>query len=217
MILASRFLCISDVRGDVAALAVALAAGDRYGCEQTLVAGEHCFPGPAPLASLQTLLRAKATLVRGLSDLAVATVDPRALSPASPRERERVDALARAQAELGELMCARLAKLPETARLELVTADELLLVHGSPADPATTLSPEMSDDELLAALGDDPCDVVVCGGAHVPFDRHVGGVRVINVGSVGDAPGGHAQASVVLVTSKGIEVEHLSLPVPRPS
>lgn len=217
MILASRFLCISDVRGDVAALAVALAAGDRYGCEQTLVAGDHCFPGAAPLASLQTLLRARATLARGMTDLAVATVDPRALSPGCSRERARVDALARAQAELGELMCARLARLPETVRLELVTADELVLVHGSPLDPATTLSPEMSDDELAAALGDDPCDVVVCGGAHVPFDRQVAGVRVINVGSVGDAPDGHAQASVVLVTSRGIEVEHLSLPVPRPS
>lgn len=215
--MASRFLCLSDVRGDLAALAVVLAAGDRYGCERTLVAGNHCFPGPDPLAVMQTLMRVKATMVRGVSDLAVASVDPRALSPKTDHEKKRVDALAAAQTTLGELMCARLAKMPETQRIELVTADELLLVHGSPRDPSEQLSPDMSDDELLVALGDDPCDVMICGGAHVPFDRHVGGIRIINVGSVGDAPGGEAQASIVVVTSKGIEVEHLSLPVPRPN
>jgi hypothetical protein len=47
----------------------------------------------------------------------------------------------------------------------------------------------MSDEEVLSLLGDDPADVVICGGSHVPFDRMVGGVRVINVGSVGEAPG----------------------------
>jgi predicted phosphodiesterase len=48
--------------------------------------------------------------------------------------------------------------------------------------------------------------VVVCGGSHVPFDRMVCGVRVINVGSVGEAPSGgagrgagsiHADATVI--------------------
>lgn len=214
--MASRFLCLSDVRGDLAALAVVLAAGDRYGCERTLVAGNHCFPGPDPLAVMQTLLRVGATTARGLSDLAVATVDPASLSPSNEHERARTEALARTQTALGELMRARLAKMPDRQRIELITADELLLVHGSPRDPGERLTPEMTDDELSATLGDDPCDVVICGGAHVPFDRHVSGVRFVNVGSVGDAPGGEAQASIVLVTSKGIEVEHLSLPVPRP-
>jgi hypothetical protein len=46
----------------------------------------------------------------------------------------------------------------------------------------------MSDEEISALLGDDPADVVICGGSHVPFDRMVAGVRVINVGSVGEAP-----------------------------
>src|SRR6185436_12666473 len=46
----------------------------------------------------------------------------------------------------------------------------------------------MSDEEISALLGDDPADLVICGGSHVPFDRTVTGVRVINVGSVGEAP-----------------------------
>jgi predicted phosphodiesterase len=62
----------------------------------------------------------------------------------------------------------------------------------SPADPTEPLSHDMSDEEISALLLDDPADIVVCGGSHVPFDRTVSGARVINVGSVGEAPRGHA-------------------------
>jgi predicted phosphodiesterase len=31
---------------------------------------------------------------------------------------------------------------------------------------------------------------VVCGASHVPFERQLGDVRVVNVGSVGAAPEG---------------------------
>jgi predicted phosphodiesterase len=62
---------------------------------------------------------------------------------------------------------------------------ELVVVHGSPADPTEPFSHEMTDDEMNALLGDDPADIVICGGSHVPFDRFVRGVRIVNVGSVG--------------------------------
>ena len=64
-----------------------------------------------------------------------------------------------------------------------------------PADPGEALTHDMSDEEINALLGDDPADVVVCGASHVPFDRMVGGVRIVNVGSVGEAPGARACAS----------------------
>jgi predicted phosphodiesterase len=50
------------------------------------------------------------------------------------------------------------------------------------------MSHDMSDEELSALIGDDPADLVVCGMSHVPFDRTVSGVRIVNVGSVGEAP-----------------------------
>jgi predicted phosphodiesterase len=90
--------------------------------------------------------------------------------------------------ELGELILARIARLPPTFRLPLEDGGELVLVHGSPADPLEAISHDMSDEEISALIGDDPADLVVCGGSHVPFDRVVSGVRVINVGSVGEAP-----------------------------
>jgi hypothetical protein len=115
--------------------------------------------------------------------------------------------------DLGDLILARLARLPQMVRLPLDDGGELVLVHGSPSDPTEPLSHDMSDEEISALLGDDPADVVVCGGSHVPFDRVVAGVRIINVGSVGEAPRGsapflHADATLI----------HVGKPrLPRPS
>jgi predicted phosphodiesterase len=86
----------------------------------------------------------------------------------------------------------------------------------------------MTDEEISALIGDDPADLVICGGSHVPFDRVVSGVRVINVGSVGEAPSGQAPAAfggrpvhadaTVIETRKGdkgfeIHVEQFVVPL----
>ena len=90
--------------------------------------------------------------------------------------------------ELGDLVLERLRRLPTQVRFPLEDGGELLLVHGSPADPAEAMSHDMSDEELSALIGDDPADLVVCGMSHVPFDRIIGHTRIVNVGSVGEAP-----------------------------
>ncbi|MFT3768800.1 MAG: hypothetical protein QM820_25425 [Minicystis sp.] len=87
------------------------------------------------------------------------------------------------------------------------------------------LSHDMSDEEISALLGDDPADIVVCGGSHVPFDRVVAGMRVINVGSVGEAPRGsgpwlHADATLIEIHGPAtsaeavtVRVEQLAVPL----
>src|SRR5208337_1263269 len=119
-------------------------------------------------------------------------IDPATLRPRSEHERARLGRLAEVRRELGELILARLARLPPMVRLPLDDGGELVLVHGAPSDPTEPITHDMSDEEISALLGDDPADLVVCGGSHVPFDRVVSGVRVINVGSVGEAPRGSA-------------------------
>jgi predicted phosphodiesterase len=187
-----RLLCISDIHGHTDALAAVLAAAERRGYEKILVAGDLCFPGPEPLATWRRLTQAGAVCVQGVGDRALALIDPATVHPRSEHERARLGRLAEVRRELGDLILARLARLPPSIRLPLDDGGELLLVHGSPADPTEPITHDMSDDEISALLGDDPADVVVCGGSHVAFDRVVGGVRVINVGSVGEAPRGHA-------------------------
>lgn len=211
-----RLLCISDIHGHEDALAAVLATAEKRGYTHLLVAGDLCFPGPAPLAVWRRLTAARAICVQGLVDKALAKLDSSAVKPTNEHERRMLDRLGKARQELGEPMLRALGQLPLTHRLPLPDGREVLLVHGSPADPTQPITHDMSDEEIRALLGDDPADIVVCGGSHVPFDRTVMEVRVINVGSVGEAPGSdaHAHATFIDVPPAGdVAVEQISVPL----
>ncbi len=211
-----RFLCISDIHGHADALAAVLATAERRGFSKLLVAGDLCFPGPSPLDTWRRLTAANAICVQGVGDRALATVDLDNLRATTEHERARLERLRSTRGELGELILARLAKLPKTHRITIETGGEILLVHGSPLDASEPFSHEMSDDELNALIADEPADIIVCGASHVPFDRQVGDTRIVNVGSVGEAPGGHhAHATFLETSATGVTVEQFVVPLGR--
>jgi predicted phosphodiesterase len=209
-------LCISDVHGHLDALRAVLATAERRAFHKLLVAGDIVFPGPEPLETWRRLTAAGAIMVQGLSDRALATIDPAGLHPRSDHERERLERMRSAREAMGDLILQRLRRLPTHQRMPLEDGGELVLVHGSPADPGEPMTHDMSDAELSALLGDDPADVVVCGASHVPFDRMIGGVRIVNVGSVGEAPGAGprvAHATWIESTPRGVFVEPIVVPL----
>jgi predicted phosphodiesterase len=209
---AMRFLCVSDIHGHAAALAAVLREADGYGWDQLVACGDLCFPGPAPLEVWKTLVQRRALCVQGVSDRALALVDPDKLAAASASERARIQRLKEAHEELGELIIARLGKLPQMASLPLESGHTMLVVHGSPRDPTEAFTFDMTDDELIALLGDEPGDFIVCGGSHVPFERDVADVHIVNVGSVGEAPGGGvAHAAIITSSQTGVQVRPLTV------
>lgn len=229
-----RLLCISDIHGHADALAAVLATAERRGFARILVAGDLCFPGPKPLETWRRLTQAQATCVQGVGDRALATLDLANVRARSEHERARLGRLEEVRTELGQLILARIARLPQRAQIPLEDGSELLLVHGSPADPLEPITHDMTDDEVASLLGDlvpgrgappsqprPRADVVICGGSHVPFDRTVAGIRVINVGSVGEAPanaGGHgiiahADATFIETRAGEVRVEQFVVPL----
>ncbi len=212
-------LCISDVHGDLDALRAVLATAERRAFHKLLVAGDLVFPGPEPLETWRRLTAAGAILVQGLTDRAVATIDPAGLTPRSDHERERLDRMKATREALGELILQRIRRLPTHQRVPLEDGGELLLVHGSPADPGEALTHDMTDAEMNALIADDTADIVVCGASHLPFDRLVGGVHIVNVGSVGEAPGVGprvAHATWIESTPRGLHVEQIVVPLESP-
>lgn len=209
-------LCVSDIHGHLDALRAVLATAERRSFHKLLVAGDILFPGPEPLETWRRLTNAGAVMVQGLTDRAVSTLDPQALRPRSDHERERIDRMRTTRESLGDLILQRVRKLPTHQRIALEDGSELLLVHGSPVDPGEALTHDMSDEEVNAQLGDDPADIIVCGASHVPFDRMVSQVRIINVGSVGEAPAAGmrlAHATWIESTARGIFVESIVVPL----
>src|SRR6516164_814413 len=206
-------LCVSDIHGHLDALRAVLATAERRSFHKLLVAGDIVFPGPEPLETWRRLSAAGAVMVQGLGDRAIATLDPAGLHPRSEHERERLARMRVTRDALGDLILQRIRRLPTHQRIPLEDGGELLLVHGAPADPAEPLTHDMTDAEINALLGDDPADVVVCGASHVPFDRMIGGVRIVNVGSVGEAPGAGsrvAHATWIESTPRGVRVEPIT-------
>lgn len=224
-------LCVSDIHGHLDALRAVLATAEKRSFHKLLVAGDIVFPGPEPLETWRRLSAAGAIMVQGVSDRALATLDPNALSPRSEHERVMLERMKAVRAELGELVLTRLKRLPTHQRIPLEDGGELVLVHGSPVDPAEPLTQDMSDEEIDALLGDASGDVVVCGMSHVPFHRQIGDVHVINVGSVGEAPDGLgtsptfpyaerplvAHATWIESTPAGIVVEPITVPLDAPA
>ena len=205
-----RFLCLSDVHGHLGALRAVLASAERRGFDKLLVAGDLCFPGPEPLETLRLLLQWNAICVQGVTDKALSNMSPTAVEAFAKDSAQRLlaERFAATRTELGEVLLAKLRRLPTHQRLKLDDGRDLLLVHGSPADPTEPFTHDLDDDEATALIGDDPADVIVCGQSHTPFVRQLGEVMIVNVGSVGEAPGGKtAQAAFIESSVAGVIVD----------
>jgi predicted phosphodiesterase len=213
-----RFLCVSDIHGHAAALRAVMREAEALGYDQLIACGDLCFPGPEPLEVWKLLVQARALCTQGVGDRGLAAIDPEKLSATPEAERARRERLRGAPRELGDIIVARLGQLPPIARLPIESGHTLLVVHGSPGDPTEPFDINMTDEEMLAMLGDEPGDIIVCGGSHVPFDRTVADVRIVNVGSVGEAPSGdHAAATIITTSQLGIQVEPFTVPLPAPA
>ncbi|MEZ4286831.1 MAG: metallophosphoesterase family protein [Polyangiales bacterium] len=181
---------ISDIHGNEAALRAVLTELRKRDVKEIFAAGDLLLGGESNSLDVWKLLQSeKVNCIRGLSDTALSNVSGAALRPKDEAQEESAAAFRRTQAELGEVLLERLRRLPTSLRIPMVDGREILMVHGSPMDETVEISFDMSDEEILMLIGDDPADIVVCGGTHVPFQRMIGDLHVVNVGSVGQAPG----------------------------
>ena len=209
-----RFLCISDIHGQFDALRQVLQEAEHWGYDQIVVCGDLCFPGPDPLGVWKTLVQRNALCVQGTSDKALSQLNPDKLQSLFPDKSDRIEQLRRVRRELGQVIVTRLGQLQTVARLPLESGHEMIVLHGSPMDPTEPFTFDQTDEEMMALVGDDPADIIVCGGSHSPFQRQIGDLRIVGVGSVGEAPTvGVAYATVItsLAVSTSIEQYHVEL------
>lgn len=215
-----RVAILSDVHGDGRALATVLADIERCAVEEHWLLGDLVAHGPSPDLAIK-LLRGLPGLraVRGNTDRYVLTGD---LSPFIPVDAHgtRVEASRALGWTYGVVSASDgvewLAGLPVELRLTLPGGERVLLVHAAPGtDDGPGLYNEMTDDEMQAAgVAGAQAELVLVGHTHVPMDRTVGGVHVVNPGSVGNPVTAPRRSTWALLTAddQGYTIEPRSCP-----
>jgi putative phosphoesterase len=81
---------------------------------------------------------------------------------------------------LSEAEIAFLHDLPETQEV-----DDVLYCHASPRNDVDIFTERTPEDRIAFLFDGLDVPIVVCGHTHTQYERTVGGVRVVNAGSVG--------------------------------
>jgi putative phosphoesterase len=178
-----RVAALYDIHGNLPALEAVLEDVARAGADRVVVGGD-VVPGPIPSETLVRLLELDlpTQFIVGNGELAVlAEMNGRDSGvPARYRDSIRWNA-AQLHSSGGELLAA----WPTTLRINMSGIGNVLFCHATPQNPNDVFTRLTPDDKLVSIIGETHADVVVCGHTHMQFDRTIGGLRVVNAGSVG--------------------------------
>ena len=94
---------------------------------------------------------------------------------------------------------AWLRGLPRELRF-VADGKRVLCLHGSPRRINEHLYQDRPERSLRRMFEGLDADVVLCGHTHLPYQRHIGDVELINVGSAGKPKDGDPRAAYALVT-----------------
>lgn len=173
-----------DIHGNLPALEAVLAEVRTAGVECVLIGGD-VLPGPMPRECLELLrgLELPTQFIRGNGDREVLTRLRGEEASALP-EAARV-ALDWSASQLDARHAAFVAAWPSTFRLEVPSLGTVLFCHATPQSDTEIFTRLTPPERLAPAFGEVDASLVVCGHTHMPFDRAVGSVRIVNAGSVG--------------------------------
>ncbi|MGE0362869.1 MAG: metallophosphoesterase [Vicinamibacterales bacterium] len=174
-----------DIHGNLPALEAVLDEVRRAAVDAVVVGGD-VVPGPMPGACLALLaaLPMPVHYLRGNGDRVVCAVrrgaDVSGEVPAAFADVMRWCAEALTDADV-----AALEGWPATLRLPVGGPGATLFCHATPRSDVDIFTRLTAEERLFAAFDGVDAALVVCGHTHMPFDRRVRGIRVVNAGSVG--------------------------------
>jgi putative phosphoesterase len=160
-----------DIHGNLAALEAVLAEVPE---EATILVGGDVVAGGERPAETLELLRGLGDRVMWIRGNADRELDPSEPGLAPP------GALDATRAALSQEQIDFLLANPPSAQI-----GDVLYCHASPRNDVDIFT-ERTPEERIGFLFDGlDVPTVVCGHTHTQYDRRVGGVRVVNAGSVG--------------------------------
>jgi predicted phosphodiesterase len=182
--------CLYDVHGNLPALEAVVADAEAQGASRWILGGDYALFGGWPAETVERLRGLdNAMWIRGNGERWARDVDD------APDTELVRSAIASVRAALGAELVAAMGDIAA-----LGEDRGALICHGSPPSDIRSFLPEPADDEaeLLAGVHHER---VVFGHTHLPFRRiaAVGGIELVNPGSVGLPFDGDTRASYALV------------------
>lgn len=160
-----------DIHGNLPALEAVL---EEVPDDATIVVGgDICAGGDQPSETLARLrgLGDRVRWIRGNADRELFPGEGGLVPEPLVEETRRV---------LSEAEIAFLHDLPETQEV-----DDVLYCHASPRNDVDIFTERTPEDRIAFLFDGLDVPIVVCGHTHTQYERTIGGVRIVNAGSVG--------------------------------
>jgi predicted phosphodiesterase len=202
-----RVAAIYDIHGNLPALEAVL-QDVRQAEVDLVVVGGDVLPGPMPCETIACLLDLEIPVrfIRGNGDREVLAQRAGVETGAIPEPfREVMRWVAQ---ELSPEHERLLASWPATLRVGIPGLGDVLFCHATPRSDTEIFTRLTPEDSLLPIFEGLDVPVVVCGHTHMQLDRTIGGIRVVNAGSVG-MPFGEPGADWLLL-GPGVQLRHTS-------
>lgn len=203
-----KILLIADIHANLEALRTVLEVPhDRVIC-----LGDIVDYGPDPDKCIELLRKTNIPTLRGNHDNAVAF-------KADCQCGYKYKHLSIATREytwgvLDQSQIEFLQKLPLVFREE-IDGKKLFLTHASPRSIFEYIKPETPDEAIMEMLADpmEPVDAefLVIGHSHIPMNRKLGALTIINPGSVGQPRDGDTRADCGVFDTETGDVEFIRL------
>ena len=193
---------ISDIHGNMPALAAAVANAKAHGAGRIICAGDITGYGPFPEDVCRFLKNRRIPTIIGNYDQKVIDMVKRGKSAAEGMKPKKKKILQWTVEHISRETKRYLSGLPDRLDLKLAGGQKLLVVHGSPVSMDDTIYPSITKKALEAKLGDIRPDILVCGHTHIPFVKHIHGILVVNCSSTGHPIDGDPRPSYALVDAK---------------
>ncbi len=193
-----RVAALYDIHANLPALE-AVIKEIRKADVDLIVVGGDVLPGPLPRESVTLLesLEIPTAFISGNGERGVLSSLSGGDAGGFPESFR--DAMVWNGRQLSDEQRQSVGSWPLTRRMRIVGLGEVLFCHATPRSDTevfTRLTPEADLRPVFSALTN--VSVVICGHTHMPFDRRVGEVRVVNAGSVG-APFGSTTSSWLML------------------
>lgn len=190
----------SDIHANQHALAAVLADIRRHSPDQIVCLGDLVGYGAFPNEAIETIRAAGIPTVSGNYDDGVGfDRDQCGCAYTKPEDIERGDRSLRwTRQVVTPENKAWLRQLPRELRLEMA-GKRLLLTHGSPRRINEYLYRDRPEESLLRMFADADADVILCGHTHLPYQRCIGEIELINVGTAGRPKDGDPRVMYALI------------------